>query len=85
MLREFIKRILNRKKYDDITRARINFIYRFVLNYYEYKHRNNIDFPAFVYADRCIKRVIRQNIIDEAYIETKNYLRKEFERERNAV
>ena len=67
MLREIIRKILNRKKYDELTRKKLNFMFRVALNDYEARNKKSIDFPAFVYAQRDIKKIIKSKKINEFY------------------
>ena len=86
MLREFIKRILNRKKYDEMTRKKINLMFRVALNYYEATHKKSVDFPAFVYANRDIKKIIKSKRINDYYSLTIKHLKEDFLKEKsNAV
>ena len=85
MLRRIINKILNRNQYDQFTRKRINFMFRVALNYYEARNRKSVDFPAFVYAKRDIKKIIKSKKINEFYALTMKNLKEDFERTKNAI
>lgn len=84
MFREFIDRVF-KKKYDDVTRRKINYIYQVILDFHERKSRNSIDIPAFVYATRDIKKILKKHTINEAYTLTKDYVKRKFEGARNGI
>jgi len=72
---------LFRKKYDEVTRSRINFIFRAALNYYEARNKGIVDIPAFIYASDDVKRLLKKHTVNEAYTITKRFYRKQFEKE----
>ena len=84
-IRKILNKILNRNQYDQFTRKRINFMFRVALNYYEARNKKYVDFPAFVYANRDIKKIIKSKKINEFYALTMKNLKEDFERTKNAI
>jgi len=72
-----------RKKYliqSAIERKKINFVYRYLLNNYEKSIENKVDIPAFMYASKDMKQIIRERKINQAYDNAKKILEEEFKK-----
>ena len=84
MIREFFRGLF-KKKYDTLTRRKINFIYQVLLDYHERRTKDGVDIPAFEYATTDLKKALKIHPVNTAYELTKDYVNKRIERERNAI
>jgi len=90
-MKNIFKNFFERKKRKDLfikselERKKINFVYRFLLNQYEFELRGKVDLPAFEYATKDMKHIIKTNQIEKAYQEANRILKEGFEKGKAAI
>jgi hypothetical protein len=90
-MKNFLKGFFERRKKQELLikseleRKKINFVYRFLLNQYEFELRGKVDLPAFEYATKDMKHIIKTNQIEKAYQEANRVLKEGFEKGKSAI
>ena len=90
-MKNFFKGFFERRKKQELLikseleRKKINFVYRFLLNQYEFELRGKVDLPAFEYATKDMQHIIKTNQIEKAYQEANKILKQSFEKGKAAV
>lgn len=62
----------------ELERQKTDYVFRFLLTNYEKQLKGTVDLPAFIYAERDIKKIKKMGKLNEAYDSAKKCLEKQW-------